>query len=302
MKKIFILLASLMSFNLILFAKPIISVSIPPQAFFVKKIAGDFAEINVIVPPNTDEHNIDFKPATISKLEKSDIYFTTGLEFEKPMMHKFQSLFKHLEIVDLRKNIKLLGFAEHSHEAHSHKKHEHQNDENPSAHHEAHSHAHESSDPHIWLDPILVKTQASTIANTLSAKYPQERVKFQTNLEKFNKELDALNVKIAALLKDKAGKKFIVYHPSWGYFAARYNLVQIPVELEGKEPKARDLKALIEMAKKEKIKTIFVQKGFAQNAARALTKELDAQVLEIDHLSADWENELLKSAEILSKN
>ncbi|TQR33035.1 cation ABC transporter substrate-binding protein [Campylobacter sp. MIT 99-7217] len=274
MRSIFLLFFSILS----LFAKPIVSVSIPPQAFFVEKIAKDKLEINIIVPPNTDEHNVDFKPEIMAKLEKSDIYFTTGLEFEKIMLDKFKSLFKNLEIVDLTRGVKIIQ-ERHSHE-----------------------HSHHENEPHIWLDPILVKTQAQTIADALSAKYPQEKVFFEANLEEFQKELDSLNAEILELLKDKKGKKFIVYHPSWTYFALRYNLVQIPVEIEGKEPKIKDLKALIEKAKKEAVKTIFVQKGFPQNAAKTLAKEIGAKVLEIDHLSRNWDKELLKSAQILSEN
>ena len=118
-------------------------------------------------------------------------------------------------------------------------------------------------------------------------------------MQKFLSELDALDTKIKAILRDKKGQKFIVYHPSWAYFAARYELVQVPVEIEGKEPKIKDLQALIKLAKAEKIKTIFVQKGFSQNAAKVIARERGAKVAVIDHLAGDWKNELLRSAKKL---
>ena len=97
--------------------KPIISVSIPPQSYFVRQITGDTLEINEIIPLNTDEHNFDFKPSTMKRLEKSDIYFTIGLEFEKPMLDKFKDMFKNLKIIDTREGIKPIytSFL-HSHE------------------------------------------------------------------------------------------------------------------------------------------------------------------------------------------
>ncbi|TQR26684.1 metal ABC transporter solute-binding protein, Zn/Mn family [Campylobacter sp. MIT 97-5078] len=460
-------LASLI-FALPLLAKPIISVSIPPQSYFVQKIAGDSVEINEVISPNTDEHNFEFKPSTMQKLEQSDIYFTIGLEFEKPMIYKFKDTFKNLSIIDTRKDIKLLyttfEYAHHEEEAEhkTHFEHKHApvvfkdsevkdrtindyqgefysvyplllddsldeifylkalnnkqskneikayykegyksdidkiliNNDNisfykknevlkgtyaykgfkiftyesgkkgvryqfentdktskapkfvqfsdhqisPTKSNHFHifigdlsfealnkkmlnwptfystllskeqiiedqiTHIELGNDPHIWLDPLLVKTQARTITQALSKQYPHNKALYEANLAKFQNELDALDTKIKSLLKDKKDKKFIVYHPSWAYFAARYDLVQVPVEIEGKEPKLKDLKTLIELAKKEKIQTIFVQKGFPQSAAKLLAKECGATIAEIDHLSRDWENELLKSAQKLSQS
>lgn len=278
MKKSFLMLFIALNLNFAFSSsstKPIVSVSIPPQEYFVRQIAGDTLQINIIIPAGTDEHNLDFQPATMQKLEKSDIYFTIGLEIERSFADKFKSNFKKLQIIDTGAGLRTL-LAIHEHHAHSDKK-----------------------DPHIWLDPILVKSQAEIIAQTLIATYPHNKDLYERNLATFKAELDVIHEQIATLLADKKGKKFIVYHPSWGYFATRYDLVQIPVEFEGKEPKPRDLQKLVDQAKKEQITTIFVQKGFPQNTAKSLAKELNAQIIEIDHLSGDWHNELLKSAKNL---
>lgn len=297
------------------FAKPLVSVSIPPQKYFVEKIAASTLDINVIIPASTDEHNFDFKPATIKKLEKSDIYFTIGLEFERVFADKFQSNFANLQVIDTGKDLRNLKTSHehsenahkssHDEDAHTHLRGENSqlNDKNSHTHnvyeHHAHKHSnshetHSENDPHIWLDPILVKIQASTIAKALIAKYPQNKALYEANLAQFQAELDALNAEISALFKKSKNKKFIIYHPSLGYFAARYHLVQIPVEIEGKEPKTKDLQRLMSVAKKENIKTIFVQKGFSQNAAKSLAKELKASVVELNHLSDDYSKNLLE--------
>ena len=145
----------------------------------------------------------------------------------------------------------------------------------------------------------MLKAQAELIAKALSTKYPQHKTFFESNLAKTQNELDALHAELSALLKNAKHKKFIIYHPSLAYFAARYDLVQLPVQIEGKEPKARDLQRLIKTAKKEKIQVILVQKGFSQTATKTLAKELNAKVLEIDNLSEDFGEELLKIARIL---
>ena len=296
------------------FSKPLVSVSVPPQKHFVEKIAANTLDINVIIPAGADEHNFDFKPATMKKLEKSDIYFSIGLELERVFIDKFQSNFKNLQIIDTGKNLRNLKSShthskdEHDehhnhagHDDHDHDEHAHGKDKHHTHKHSNPHETHSEKDPHIWLDPILVKTQAELIAKALIAKYPQHKALYEANLSQFQAELDGLNAELSALLKKSKNKKFIIYHPSLAYFAARYHLVQIPVEIEGKEPKAKDLQRLISIAKKEKIKTIFVQKGFAQNAAKSLAKELNARVVELNHLSENYAKNLRQIARELSQ-
>ena len=95
--------------------KPTISVSIPPQKHLVQKIAANTLKINVVIPSGTDEHNLDFKPATMKGLENSDIYFTIGLEIERVFEDKFKSNFKNLQIIDTGEGLRSLNDT-HSHE------------------------------------------------------------------------------------------------------------------------------------------------------------------------------------------
>ena len=295
--------------------KPLISVSIAPMSYFVQKIAKNSVDINLIIPPNSDEHTLDFKPSVVADLQKSAVYFTIGLEIEAILAQKF----KGIKIVDISKGItKINDTHEHNHAHDSHKSHEHH--EHNHAHdahnhgdshaHDSHNKAHESrahlhehsrKDPHIWLDPILVKTLAQNITKTLSEIYPQNAKFYAQNLADFETELDALHAQITQILSQSKHKKFIIYHPSLSYFALRYNLTQIPVEILGKEPKARDLQTLITRAKKEQIRTIFVQKGFAQKSAKTLAKELVANVAQINHLSDEWDKEMLNIARQIAK-
>ena len=82
------------------------------------------------------------------------------------------------------------------------------------------------------------------------------------------KELDALDSRIREKLEGKTERNFIVYHPSWGYFAADYSLTMIPVEVEGKEPSAQDLAELVDLAKEKHVKVIFVQAQFSARSAQ----------------------------------
>ncbi len=277
MKNFFLLCLMCLFLN----AQNLVSVSIPPQAFFVEKIAGNTLKVNILVGQNTDEHNFELKPSTMRELVKSELYFTIGLEFEKAFGDKFKENFKNLHFVDMQKNIAL-------------KQEEHEENE---------EHGHEGGkDIHTWLDPILVKTMATTIFEALSEKYPQNKALYQKNWESFLKELDSVDAEIRAELEGIKQREFIVYHPSWAYFARAYNLEQLPVEIEAKEPKIKDLQRLIKLAKEKNIRAIFVQPGFPEEAAKTLAKECGAKVVSINHLALDWENELKKSAKSLAQN
>ncbi|ECR6749625.1 zinc ABC transporter substrate-binding protein [Campylobacter coli] len=270
------------------FGKPIISVSIPPQAFFVEKIAKDSVEINILIPPNSDEHTMEFKPQALKKLEQSKIYFLADLELEKILGEKFKSVLKNVKIVNINEGIHLLEGG-HNHE------HEHDHD----GHHAEEEHA-EHNDPHVWLDPVLVKKLAQNITQALVQSFPNNKEFYEANLTNFLKELDQMDAQIAEKLKNIKRNEFIVYHPSWAYLAKRYNLVQIPVEIDGKEPKSKDLQNLIKLVKEKDIRVIFVQPGFPENSAKVLAKELNAQIVSINHLARNWDEELLKSIQALS--
>ncbi|RKO64352.1 cation ABC transporter substrate-binding protein [Campylobacter sp. P255] len=270
MRVLFLCLISFFS----LYAKNLVSVSIAPQAYFVKQIAKDTLDVNIVIPPNANEHTFEFKPSGILKLEKSDIYFTANLEFEKIWILKLKDNLKNTQIISTQNGIKLMPLQEHAHDGHHH----------------------HGDDPHTWLDPVLVKTHAKNIALALIEQYPENKAFYEQNLKDFLKELDTLNLQIQALFEHSKGKYFLVYHPSWGYFAKRYHLNQIPVEIEGKEPKPKDLAKLAKLIQKEHIKAIFVPKGANNNTIKAMANNYGLQIIELDHLPSDYNNALLSDA------
>ena len=85
----------------------------------------------------------------------------------------------------------------------------------------------------------------------------------------------------------------MVFHPSWGYFAKRYDIEQISIEIEGKEPKPNELLQLVEEAKKHNIKIVFVAPQFSQKSAKTISQNIGANVVSIDPLSDDWKNNLI---------
>ena len=111
------------------------------------------------------------------------------------------------------------------------------------------------------------------------------------------KNIDELDSRLKDTFKGKHGLQFMVYHPSWGYFADAYGLRQIPIEIEGKEPKPAQLKELIEHAREHNIRIIFVQPQFSTKSAELIAREIDGQVVFADPLAEDWVGNLSEIAE-----
>jgi zinc transport system substrate-binding protein len=125
---------------------------------------------------------------------------------------------------------------------------------------------------------------------------PDNSLTYKSNHDAFATEIEELDKDLKKIFSDKKGLKFMVYHPSWGYFARAYGLEQVPVEVEGKEPKPEQLKALIEKAIKDGIKVIFVQPQFSIKSAEVIAKAIGGQVIFSDNLRQDWERNLREQA------
>ncbi|WP_267524695.1 metal ABC transporter solute-binding protein, Zn/Mn family [Campylobacter sp. MG1] len=188
----------------------------------------------------------------------------------------------------------------HNHHDHHENHHEHNHDKDDG--HEGHHHDHSGLDVHIWTDPILLKQIAQNSANALKEAMPENTKEIDINLEKFQKELDELNLKLYDLTKDLKTKGFVSAHPSWGYFANRYNLSEYTVEFEGKEIKANKLAKIVEAAKDKKICLVLKAPQFSDKLINVIHKESGLKIVQIDPLAPNFLEELIKFAKILKDN
>ena len=308
MKKILVLF---MLFATFLYAnKPEITVNILPQKYFVDKIVKDNFTVNVMVPAGKSPHNFEPKPSQMKALAVSKIYFLIGETSEKAWIEKFKKNAKNTLFADTTVGIEKIEMVAHSHhdededdhkhKHHSHKHHNHSHSKHSHKYHDHdhddHDHDHGGLDPHIWLEPTLVKIQAKNIYEAIIKVDEANSSFYKANYEEFLKELDELDMQIKNILAPHKDSAFMVFHPSWGYFAKRYDLEQIAIEIEGKEPKPNDLVKLVDEAKKHNIKVVFVAPQFSQKSAEVISKSIGANVVAIDPLAYDLKENLLKTA------
>jgi len=285
MKRIVTLLILLSTY---IFSNINVVVSILPEQTFVKAIGGDRVHTALMVLPGNSPHTYEPKPSQMKEIAKADLYFAIGVEFEKVWLPKFASLNPHMQIVDVAKGIERLPMQTHHHEAHAKEHHESE---------------HGGLDPHVWTSPANVKVIAGNICDALSEKDPANSAYYRQNLEAFLKKADTTDREIKKILSHTPkGTKFMVFHPSWGYFAHAYGLVQLPVEVEGKSPKPRELIDLIKEARREHIKAIFTQPEFSDATAKIMAKELGIKVIKVSPMSAHWSRTLLNIAHAIAGN
>ena len=291
MKRILFLFIA--AFTILNASKQELTVSISPQKYFVQKIVKDKFDINVMVKPGASPHTYEPKSSQMKSLSNSKIYFYTGVSFENAWLDKFKLSAKNTIFVDTAVGIEKLAMEAHSHEGEEHNEHK---DE------AKHDHENEALDPHIWLDPILVKIQAKNIYDAIVKIDSQNSDFYKTNYEEFLKELDSLDENINTILSPYKDKAFMVFHPSWGYFAKRYDLVQIPIELQGKEPKPNELVELIKDAKEHNIKIVFVSPQFSQKSAKTISQNIDAKVATINPMVENWSEGLIMTAKEIASS
>lgn len=281
-----------------------ISVSIPPQKYFVERIGGDLVRTTVMVPPGADPHTYEPKPSQLRGLSGSRIYFSIGAPFEDAWLARIVAAAgPSLSVVPMHKGVTLLPAAAplHSDEAEHAEGKEHHEDHH--AHADGHGHDHGTTDPHVWLSPMLVRHMSLAIRDALAKADPAHAATYRANYDRFAADIDAMDKKFAdlfaALPQDR--RRFLVFHPSWNYFAHNYGLTELSIEVEGREPSPRQLRAIIDLARRERITTIFVQPQFSRRAAQTIATEIGARLVDADPLAEDWAANLERTAKALAQ-
>lgn len=238
-------------------------VSIPPQRYFVEHIGGEHVDTTVLLPPAASPALYEPKPSELRSLAEADVYFGVDVPFERSMTDRIKAAGgDDMRWVRTWQNVDRGQLAGGK------------------------------PDPHIWLSPRRVKTQAETIAAALSRIDPAHEADYRNNLRRFEERVDAVDADIARELEPVAGSTFMSFHPAWNYFAGDYDLKMLPIESGGKEPSAARLREIVERAENRDIRAVFVQPQFSKDDARTIANQVGATVQPLDPLARDWEKNM----------
>lgn len=259
-----------------------IVVTLPPVAYLVERVGGDEVSVRVLLKPGQSYHALELTPRQVAGAGESTAYFHLGVAFERPLVKKLSGSFPHIRLVNVAAGVEFL------HGDGCHADHDH-------------SHTVDGSDPHIWLDPARLRQMVEGVAQGLSALRPSRGDVFRRRAMELAAELEALDAEIAEDLAAYRGRKFIVYHPSFGYFAARYGLRQVALEQGGREPGPRQLVELLKVCKEAGARTLIAQPQNPARSVHALAESLGAEVALVDPLAYDVPATLRRTAQAVRR-
>ncbi len=244
----------------------IITVSIAPFKYFVEEIAGNDFTVNIMVPAGADPHIYEPFPEQINNLRKSAAYISNGyLGFEMNWLDRFYETNPAMKRLSLGDSITAIA---------------------PEHHHEG-GHI-EGADPHYWVSPKCALVMARSVRALVCELNPSQKQKYDSNYYVLISKIQDIDKKARAYFSDSQARSFMIYHPNLAYLAKDYGLEEIPVEFEGKEPTPSRLRDLIDLSRKDHIKTIFVQREYDTKNAKVIAGEIGAQIKIIDPLSENW--------------
>ncbi len=286
--------------------KNLIFVSILPQKYFVERIAGSGFTVKALIPAGASPHSFEPRPSQMAELAKARLYFSTGVEMEKAWLPRIRKVNPRLRVVACDSGIEKrrmepsapgpggVGDGHRGHDPHGGGAELHADDHR--------GHDHEGEDPHIWLSPELVRVQVRPVMRALCAQDSASCAGFRKRLAEFDASIDSLQSAIRRKL-ERCGspESFLVFHPSWGYFAREFSMRQIAVEIEGREPGVRELEAIMETARREKCSAMLVQPQFSRRIADIIAGKLGVPTMTADPLAEDWAANLLRVTDVLCR-
>jgi zinc transport system substrate-binding protein len=265
----------------------VITVSIPPFAYFVEAVAGDDFKVNIMLPPGADHHIWEPLPAQINALARSEAFIINGqLGFEQAWMGRFREINPGMKILDLSQHISLIG-ANGAAGENGHREHE--------------GHMHGGPDPHYWMSPVSAYVIAEDVKNFLTELNPASAQKYAAGLEALQNKIALVDSTLREELSEAPSTTFMIYHPALEYMARDYGLEQISFEDEGKSPSPARMKELIDIARDKRINIIFIQAEYDLRNAESLAGETGAGLVVINPMNRDWPAAVLEVGKAIGR-
>ena len=259
----------------------VVTVTMEAQRYFAEGIGGRYFTIHTVVPPGQSPETYDPTPQEMMAVARGRAYLRVGrIGFEQVWMKTITEQNPHLRVFDLSEGIRWID--DDHHHAHG-----------------DHHHAHDHGDPHIWSTPATARLIARNTLRAFCVLDTVHTADYESAYARLLVEIDSTDAALHAMLDTLTRRTFIIYHPALTYFAHEYGLRQLSIETDGKEPSAASMKALIDAARAEGVRVVFVQREFDRKHAASVADELGARVVVIDPLSARWKDEMLRISHAL---
>jgi zinc transport system substrate-binding protein len=241
---------------------PLVVASIFPLGDLTQQLVGDAARVEVLLPPGASPATFDVVPRSLLELQGGSLFVMVGGGLDDWLADVAGGPDSQARVLRVADGLHLLAEAdEHAH--------------------------HGTGNPHIWLDPILVRDEVvPKLSRALAEVLPEAADAILSRADELTDSLTALDGEIRATLEPLQQRSFIATHSAWSYFALRYDLDEAGViHLHpGQDPSSREMARLTEIARAKKIPGLFVEPQLGEVAARALAAELSLPSFTLDPL------------------
>lgn len=235
---------------------PIVLVSVPPEAYLVRSIAGQRVSVHVLLPPGASPHSYEPSIGTARRAAGADLYLTVGhprLSFESSWVDVLRRV-GHVRIVPLASAC----------------------DVRP-------------DDPHVWLSVACADSMARRAEAALERLLPaSEAGALRARLDSTLTAMGRASAEADSLLAPFQGRTFLVFHPAWGYFARDHGLRQVAIQSGSREPGPRDLERVLRQVREEDLRVMFIQPGMPRDEAERIASRLGVRTEVLDPLAEDW--------------
>ncbi|HYM65253.1 MAG TPA: zinc ABC transporter substrate-binding protein [Candidatus Sulfotelmatobacter sp.] len=253
-----------------------VAASFYPMYFFASQIGGDKAQVFNITPAAAEPH--DYEPTTqdVVRINQSQMLVLNGGKLEA-WGDKIKDQLQGTRTLIITAGEGLAN------------KQINENGQN-------------IQDPHVWLDPILAKTEVERIEKGFEKIDPKDSIYFQNNASKLYRQLDGLDLEYKTGLKSCQKKDFITSHAAFGYLSAQYGINQIPISgvSPDQEPSAQTLAKISDLIKKEDIKIVFFESLVSPKLSQTIAAETGAKTMVLDPIEGISDNDLNKGQNYLT--
>ncbi|MFU0832691.1 MAG: Zinc transport system substrate-binding protein [Oscillospiraceae bacterium] len=255
--------------------KPVIAVTIVPEATFAKAVCGDLMEIITTIPPGYSPETYEPTPKQKEELSNASIYFAIGVPAEEASILPAAADLENLKIIRLQ-DIVAEKYPDRTFSS-------------------------GERDPHIWLSPKRAKVMVETIAQQCGELDPSHKQQYEENAQNYLKQLDALDTELNEIFSNIQNKNFLVFHPAFGYLAEDYGLTMYALEEEGKEATPQHMQDMVDFAKRQNIHAIFYQDEVDSKQSEAFAEEIGGKTVELSPLAPDYIENLKKMATTMAE-
>ena len=244
-----------------------VAVTIAPIQEIVEQIGSEKVQVSVMIPTGATPHTYEPTPSQFQEIAQTDAYVKVGtdIEFEIAWLDKIIATNRAMSIINASESIDFIQSKDHDHG---------------------------SENPHTWLSLKNAQIMVENIYQSLIEVDPGNQTYYNSNKETYLQELEELDSKIDRDLSSIDSRQFMVFHPAWSYYARDYDLEEIPIEEQGKEPTAQDIQRVIDQAKEYHIRVIIASPEFDAKSAETIASEILGQVVLISPMEKDIKNNI----------